>query len=79
MTIIIDLRLVFVDLEKVYYGLPRNMNVEGNELSRICKNVDVETGKMNDEVNHIRNDNRKNKKEEEEDSLFVNDMYNSIV
>ena len=80
MTIIIDLRLVFVDLEKVYYGLPRNMNVEGNELiSRIRKHVDVVMGKMNDEVNHIKNDNNRKKKKKEEDTLIVNCMYNDIV
>ena len=54
------------------------MNVEGNELSRIRKNVDVVMGKMNDEVNHINNDNNRKKKKEEE-TLFVNDMYNNIV
>ena len=44
--------------------------------------MDVETGKMNDEVNRIRNDNNRKKKkveEEGEETLFVNGMYNNIV
>ena len=47
------------------------MNVEGNELSQIRKNVYVEMGKMNDEVNHIKNDNNRKKKKEEETLLIL--------